>query len=209
MIRVTVNDLQIIAKIIWNQELNNKELGQFAFESDAISKALDDDKLFKYIKIKKVDKLSSLLYFYVMTRHYLLEAGITNKNISEYVSTLLLEFGDHDRSRKISKVDDDHYDYLYNILEDSKRYDGIRRFKLYQHLGNYSLWVAGMFPQHVLKHGRSLEYFDNMGRHGYTLASVHPMANQLKLNDVFDELANDFSGVRSGINLISTEIIKG
>ncbi len=206
VIKTTSNDLQIVAKVIWNQELNSKELGQFAFEVDAISKALDDPKLFKYVKSKKIDKLSNLLFFYVMTRVHLRDVGVERIRISEYVSNILLEYGDHDRSRKIARVDDDHYDYLYDILNDSKKYEGERKFQLYKHLGNYSLWRAGMFPINVLSGGQSLEYFDEMGKKGFALASVHPIANKSNLNIVFDEIANEFSFVRKGLNKVSLDL---
>src|SRR3989475_8691944 len=92
-----------------------------------------------------------------------------------------LEFGDHGRHAKIRAVDDDSYHYLVDIVADLGDEDdsGERGLLLRAHLGNYSLWLAGLFPDYIAARrtragGPDLPYYDELGRQGYRLASQHP-----------------------------------
>ena len=45
--------------------------------------------------------------------------------------------------------DDHSHHYLVDILTDLEATQGERRFRVMVHLGNYALWLAGLFPQYV------------------------------------------------------------
>src|SRR6266566_4470486 len=69
----------------------------------------------------------------------------------DLLAALLLEFGDHDRHVRIRRTDDETYHYLVDMVEDLTGLDdaGERAFLLRVHLGNYSLWLAGLFPDYI------------------------------------------------------------
>jgi len=101
-------------------------------------------------------------------------AGVDDRELADYLAALLLEFGDHDRHVRIRRTDDETYHYLVDMVEDLTGLDdaGERAFLLRAHLGNYSLWLAGLFPDYIAarrsrKGGPDLPYYDELGRQGF------------------------------------------
>src|SRR5256886_157720 len=124
------------------------------------------------------------LFAYVAVRHTLRAAAVDDRELADYLAALLLEFGDHDRHTRIRRADDESYGYLVDIVEDLTGLDdsGERGLLLRVHLGNYSLWFAGLFPDYIearrtRKGGPDLPYYDEVGRQGYRLASEHRLAH--------------------------------
>src|SRR5256886_2748603 len=126
---------------------------------------------------------SPALFTYVAVRHTLRAAGVDDRALADYLAALLLEFGDHDRHVRIRRSDDETYHYLVDMVEDLMGLDdaGERAFLLRAHLGNYSLWLAGLFPDYIAarrsrKGGPDLPYYDELGRQGFRLAAEHRLA---------------------------------
>src|SRR5256885_7401410 len=106
------------------------------------------------------------LFAYVAVRHALRAAAVDDRELADYLAALLLEFGDHDRHARIRRADDESYSYLVDIVEDLTELDdaGERGLLLRVHLGNYSLWFAGLFPDYIearrtRKGGPDLPYY--------------------------------------------------
>jgi hypothetical protein len=81
-------------------------------------------------------------------------------------------------------------------------------FLLRSHLGNFSLWLSGLFPDYLESRSRrkgapSISYYERMGTTGYHLASKSPEAATLGLDRILSEVADHFGGVRSALNLVS------
>src|SRR2546426_576665 len=95
------------------------------------------------------------LFTYVAVRHTLLAAGVDDRDLADYLAALLLEFGQHNRHARIGGgggvSDDQTYNYLVDIVSDlSQEPEGAERgFLLQAHLGNYSLWLARLFPDYI------------------------------------------------------------
>src|ERR687897_898022 len=124
---------------------------------------------------------SETLFFYVMVRHALRRAGIDDRDLADYLAALLLDFGQRDRAWRIDWHDDQRHQYLVDILTDLEATEGDRRFRVMVHLGNYSLWLAGLFPdyiaaRHLRKAGPDVSYYDALGRRGFGMASDHALA---------------------------------
>src|SRR5256712_4974875 len=140
---------------------------------------LDDPQLLPaLLAVRSLGGPSAPLFPYAAVRHRLLAGGVDGRALADYLAALLLEFGDHGRHRRVRRTDDESYDYLVDIVADLAEQDGAgeRGFLLQTHLGNYSLWLAGLFPDYVAARrtragGPALPYYDGPGRHGYDLAS--------------------------------------
>jgi hypothetical protein len=149
------------------------------------------------------------LAFYVMVRHTLLESGLEDPRLADYLAALLVEFGEHGRAFRIAPHDDRTYDYLVDLVADIEEESSNRRqFLLRAHLGNYSLWLAGLFPDFVVArvHRRGapgLDYYEGMGAEGYRLASECELAGRYDLTDLYRDFAGRFREVRRALNRIS------
>jgi hypothetical protein len=87
-------------------------------------------------------------------------------------------------------------------------HSGRRGFLLRAHLGNYALWLAGVFPEYITarqrrKGGPGLAYFETMGAQGFQLASDHRLAQAFDLEDVFTAAAETFPALRVALNRVS------
>src|SRR3989441_103284 len=147
------------------------------------------------------------LFTYVAVRHVLLAAGIVDPELADYLAALLLEFGDHGRHAKIRPVDDESYHYLVDIVADLADEDDSdeRGLLLRAHLGNYSLWLAGLFPDYIAARrtragGPDLPYYDELGRQGYRLASQHRLAERFGVASIYPPAAAPFPPLRQALN---------
>lgn len=153
------------------------------------------------------------LFAYVAVRHTLRGAGVDDRELADYLAALLLEFGDHGRHARIRSADDETYDYLVDMVEDLTSSDGAgeRGLLLRVHLGNYSLWFAGLFPDYIearrtRKGGPDLPYYDELGRQGYRLASEHRLAERFGVASIYRSAAERFPTLRVAFNRLSDRV---
>lgn len=151
---------------------------------------------------------SEALFFYVVLRHALQRSGVDDRELADYLGSLMLEFGRRDRAWRVDWNDDARHAYLVDILVDLEATSGERRFKVMAHLGNYALWLAGIFPDYIAARrlrsgGPDVSYYDALGRRGFGMASDHELADQYGLEDVFRSAAERFSEIRTALNGVS------
>src|SRR5436190_22218552 len=108
---------------------------------------------------------------------------------------MLLEFGVRDRANRVSEHDDDTRRYLVDLVADLREARGQRAFLLCAHLGNYSLWLSGIFPDHITaqthrKGAPGFSYYDEMGARGFRLAADHGMARELEMDEIYAHAAD-------------------
>jgi hypothetical protein len=89
--------------------------------------------------------------------------------------------------------------------------DGRRSFLVRTHLGNYSLWLSGIFPDYIehrrwRRGGPDLEYYEEMGRRGFQLAADHRLAGEHGLSGLYATAAARFGVLRSALNAVSDSL---
>jgi hypothetical protein len=156
---------------------------------------------------------SAALFAYVAVRHTLRAAGVDDRALADYLAALLLEFGDHDRHSRLRRTDDATYHYLVDMVTDLAEHGdaGERGFLLRAHVGNYSLWLAGLFPDYIAarrshKGGPDLPYYDELGREGYRLAAEHRLAERLGVAPIYRAAAERFPTLRVAFNRLSDRV---
>jgi hypothetical protein len=144
-----------------------------------------------------------------MVRHTLLESGLEDPRLADYLAALLIEFAGHGRAYRIARYDDRTYAYLVDLVTDVEAESSERRqFLLHAHIGNYALWLSGLFPDYVVarvqrKAAPGLDYYESLGASGYLTASEFELAGRYDLRDIFRQVASGFGGVRRALNRIS------
>jgi hypothetical protein len=136
---------------------------------------------------------------------------VDDRDLADYLAALLLDFGQRDRAWRVDWNDDQRHRYLVDILADLEATDGARRFKVMVHLGNYALWLAGIFPdyiaaRHLRRGGPDVTYYDALGRRGFGLASDHVLASEYGLVQVLRTAAERFSSLRGALNGVSDRV---
>jgi hypothetical protein len=169
------------------------------------------DLLERLLAVRTVLVPSEALFFYVLVRHALRQAGIDDRELADYLAALLLDFGQRDRAWRIDWNDDQRHRYLVDILADLEVSAGERRFKVMLHLGNYALWLSGLFPdyiaaRHLRKAGPDVTYYDALGRRGFGMASDHALATEYGLAALLRTVSERFPSVRGALNGVSDRV---
>lgn len=183
------------------------------FERRGLDPLLDDPETPKRILEREgVEVLPPGLVLYVVVRRALLNMNLESRVLADYVAALVLEFGHGDRAHRISLHDDREYRYLVDILEEMTRASGRRAFLLQTHLGNFALWLSGLFPGFIearvrRRGGPGLDYYEELGQTGYRMAADAPLAEQQALDELFRDTAAEFPRVRRALNRVSDRLL--
>jgi hypothetical protein len=183
--------------------------GEARLRTEGIDSLLDDAALLRrLLRMDAVTDAPAPLVFYLLVRHALLEREITDRKLADYTAALLLEFGAAGRANRVAPGEDPEFRYLADIVMELERARGEREFLLRVHLGNFALWLAGLFPdfitERVQRRGAPpLDYYDSMGAAGFRGAASMELALRHDLGDVFLQVADRFTDVRSALNSLS------
>ena len=157
---------------------------------------------------------SPALFFYAVLRRFLREAGVEDRALADYCAALVLVFGRGDRAQRIGEHDENRTAYLVDLMVEAGRADGAgeRRFRVHMHLGDFALWMAGIFPDYIearrsRKGGPDLAYYEQAGRRGFRQASDHRLAERYGLKEVLRAAGESFGEVRVALNRISDRML--
>ena len=177
-------------------------------EENGIDAILDDPRVLNALLTDPHAAASPEVLAYVLVRHALLESAIDDRAMADYIATLVVRFGCGSRAYRISDRADEEFHYLVDIVSRADGEGGRNAFLLRCHLGNYSLWVSGIFPDYLerrleRKGAPALSYYERMGATGYRMAAETREAEALGVGDLFRDVARAFPGVRRALNRMS------
>lgn len=156
-------------------------------------------------------RISSEFYFYVLARHVMRDAGVTDRKLCDYVGSLLGEFSRANSLRAPNESADTSQQYLCDMLIALSHATPEQTFLLRAHVGNYSLFISGIFPENTQRRSRrgapDLAFYEQVGRQSYRLVASHVAARRCELNDVYAELADRFHDVRVALNQLSDRLL--
>jgi hypothetical protein len=158
-----------------------------------------------------ISRAPAPLVFYLLVRHALLQREVHDRQLADYTAAVLLEFGLAGRAQRVDGGEGEPFAYLADILNAIERARGEREFLLRVHLGNYALWLAGMFPDHIThrvqrRAAPPISYYDAMGATGYRTAGAHEIALRHGLGDLFLRFGDHFADVRAALNSLSDAV---
>ena len=211
--RLSANDLQLVVLLVSQGSAARRHSVERRLAAEGPDSVLDTPGLFdRLLAVRTMLVPSEVLFFYVLVRHALLKAHCDDRELADYIAALLLEFGKRDRAWRIDWNDDQRHCYMIDILADLEATDGERRFRVLAHLGNYALWLAGLYPEYIAarrvrKGGPDLSYYEELGRRGYGQASDHVLADHYGLDGVFRIAAEQFPQIRLALNQVSDRVL--
>src|SRR5436305_14447235 len=84
-------------------------------------------------------------------------------------------------------------------------------FLLRAHIGNYSLFISGVFHENTqrrsLRGGPDIEFYEQVSRTNYQLVASHAVARRCELDDVCERLADRVRDVRLALNQLSDRLL--
>jgi hypothetical protein len=162
---------------------------------------------------------SSLLqqfFNHVVERNYE-EVGIRQPEVHAYVATLLTEFCEVENLYKIRTADGRPLaDVGEMLLESDPIYGPAPSFdrerQVRKHIGDYSLFFSGMFPESI-NHHRLRRYrleglldFVKAGKESYYIVSKFEHFEYAKVAPLFRRMSQEFERLVYGLNQVKNEL---
>ncbi|HEV2210797.1 MAG TPA: hypothetical protein VG167_18645 [Verrucomicrobiae bacterium] len=170
---------------------------------------LDDEALFHALLERRgCLRVSSRFYFYILVRQVFRRSDIHERAVADYVAEVLAEFARSERARCVVPGEANPLDYFFEMLTALRTADQRTSFLLRVHIGNYSLFLSGVFPERIRVRAErrgfpDLEYYEGLGRTQYRVASDHPLAQRYDVAQVLGTLSERFGRTRLALNDIA------
>ncbi len=183
-----------------------------------VESMLSSEYLFQKIcqRSKVLLDISPFLLFSVLLRRSLNDHRTqSDRKIINYVANLLSIFITAERLYRVQPGDPERREYIVDLIGEAQHADTRRKFQIYSHIGNYSLFLTGLFPrwiEHRHRYGRrpvDMQYYVDFGRSYFQRAAEHPTARELALDEVFLRLALLFDSYKAALNRMSRDYLHG
>ncbi len=211
--RLTRDDAQLALRLVSRGSDSEYASAEDFLRRHGLDALLDDPRLPEaLVQSRQATHASLPLFAYVVVRHALRQVHEEDRGISDYVASIVVHFAMRDNVHRISQADDEVYDTVAALLADVDHGDPTRRFFVRAHLGNYALWLGGMFPdrveeRHCRHGGPDLDYYDEMGQRGFALAAQHRLAKQYGMETLYEAASQRFPRIRAALNQVSDRFL--
>jgi hypothetical protein len=157
------------------------------------------------------------LFVELVGRHYAQEIGIRDPQVVAYVAHLLAEFCDAEQLMKIRTAAGRPLNDVGEMLVESDPVYGPapsfdRERQVRKHIGDYTLFFAGMFPESINHHRLRRQRVENFvewvkaGKESYYIVSKFEHFEYAKVAPVFAQLSQKFEDCVYGLNLVKNEL---
>lgn len=174
---------------------------------------LDDELLFRAVLERpECLRISMHLYFYILVRNVFRGSGLAEREVADYVAEVLAEFSQTHRSQMRLNAQGKPMDYFVDMLAALQTADDITSFFIRAHMGNYSLFLSGVFPDHIRirserKGAPDIRYYEEIGRSSFRAASDHRLAYKYDVAEIFNTLSERFQTTRRALNDLGDRLI--
>jgi len=222
--RFTAADFDFIIRTLARSRSDSVSLVDLLSDSETRDSILDHPRLVETILSNAGHlHISSQFYFYVLARYVLQQAGIGDRKLCDYVGSLLETFSRTNQLQSPDKIENAEmigaresfrsraHEYISDMLIALTRATPEQTFLLRAHVGNYSLFISGIFHENTqrrsLRGAPDIEFYEQVGRINYQLVASHETARRCELTDVFAGLANRFHDIRLALNELSDRLL--
>jgi len=157
------------------------------------------------------------LFVELVGRHYAQEIGIRDPQVVSYVAHLLAEFCDAEQLMEIRTASGRPLNDVGEMLIESDPVYGPapsfdRERQVRKHIGDYTLFFAGMFPESINHYRLRRQRVENFvewvkaGKESYYIVSKFEHFEYAKVAPVFAQLSSKFEDCVYGLNLVKNEL---
>src|SRR4029450_12411553 len=114
--RFTAEDFDFVVETLARDERESVSLGELLTEGETRDAVLDHPRLLQTILERtSALRISPQFYFYLLTRHVLKETGLENRELSDYVASVLEQFSDRASMRSPADGADGPIQYVSDM----------------------------------------------------------------------------------------------
>jgi len=174
---------------------------------------LDDELLFRAVLERpECLRISMHLYFYILVRNVFRGSGLAERELADYVAEVLAEFSQTHRTQMRLSAQGKPVNYFVDMLAALQTADDLTSFFIRAHMGNYSLFLSGVFPDRIRirserKGAPDIRYYEEIGRSSFRAASDHRLAYKYDVAEIFNTLSERFQTTRKALNDLGDRLI--
>ncbi len=205
--RFTLTDYGFVVSVLNPEDRPTQGLFRVLQDEKIRDDLLDKVELVQaMLEMRRCLQVSLHFYFYILVRHVFLKSGLDDRNLADYVASLLAEFSLMDSMRQKAPGEaGPPQEYLFEMLASVEKLVGRERFAMQAHIGNYALFRTGLFHRHLAhrverRGAPPLSFFEELGSAQYRAAGDGYWAEQYHLSDVLSSLGESFHTLRLGLN---------
>ncbi|MFT5466623.1 MAG: hypothetical protein ACI8UO_001723 [Verrucomicrobiales bacterium] len=214
--RLQRRDFRFIAQVLTGVQSGDKNMDaliRLTRDEEALTQVLDDPQLLNSIlTVGGAISISAELYFYVLVRHGLIEAGIDHPNLTDYVASTLAEYskGNPLKPETGEKFEDaTYYVDFFKAMSSANSHD---RFFLEVRCGNQFLMLSGLFPKFLKRRetrrgAPGIAYYESVASASFRHAAEHPLAGEFAVNEIYPLLAELMPQTRKALNRLGSEYL--
>ncbi|HUL51156.1 MAG TPA: hypothetical protein VLU94_01095 [Candidatus Nitrosotalea sp.] len=212
-VRFTAEDVEFVVSALGKATGAAQTLVGLLADEESRDLILDDERLYHALLERRgCLKVSCHFYFYVLVRRVFTRAGIEDRMVADYVAEVLAEFSRQERSRCSVPGQSEPLDYFFNMLAALRTADDHTSFYIRAHIGNHSLFLAGVFPERIRYRAEhkgfpDLKYYEELGRMNYRVAGDHRLARKFELSPIFATLSERFQTTRLALNDLADRLL--
>lgn len=205
-------DIEFILSVLGRKIGTAECLVQLLADEGSRDLILDDEALFQALLERRgCLRVSSRFYFYILVRHVFRRADIADRAVADYVAEVLAEFAHAERMRCVTPGQSQPLDYFFEMLAALRTADDRTSFFIRVHVGNYSLFLSGVFLERIKFRAEArgcpdVRYYEGLGRAQYRAASDHRLAHRYELTPILSTLAERFGATRLALNDIADRL---
>ena len=112
-------------------------------------------------------------FFRTLTDRAFSQSSLHDRDLLFYLSDLLVAFIDIEELYQVKDEEGKDVTYLIDMMQVANRTPAPQRKHCYRHMGDYSLFILGMYPESLNRGKRSIpsSYYVDTGRRSYLEAS--------------------------------------
>ena len=203
--RLTASDFEFIVRTLAQGRRDSASLAELLTDAEARDAILENDALFQAILEQGAPlHISPQCYFYILLRHVFKDHGLASRDTCDYLAALLETFSRTERMRAPGGAGHGPQQYVTDLLLALQNANPSQKFLLRAHIGNYTLFITGVFHDRVERRSRrggpDVEFYEGVGAASFDAAADHPVARQHALQDIFGELSDRFHEIRMALN---------
>jgi len=212
-VQFTAEDIDFIVSVLRPKVHDAQTLIRLLTDPETRDLILDDEALLHaLLETRGCLRVSTHFYFYILVRHVFDRSGISERGVADYVAEVLAEYSRAEQMECRVKGQPKSLDYFFEMLAALQTADDVTSFYIRAHIGNYSLFFSGIFPDRIrfraeLRGFPDLKYYEALGKSSYRAASDHRLARKYDLARVFDVLAERFEVTRMALNDLGERLI--
>ena len=210
--RFTAADFDFVVRTLSRSERDSVSLVDLLTDAEVRDSILDSPRLVESLVTDGTPlTISPQLYFYILLRHVLKDTDLADRDVSDYLASLLETFSQTVRMKSPADGRDTPIQYVSDMLIALRDASPVQSFLIRAHVGNYSLFITGIFHetvQHRSQRGApDVNFYEDLGRNSFRLAAGHQVARRCALNEVFEKLAEGFRDIRLALNYLSDSLL--